>query len=167
MRPYRQRLRRRGASSVDVTAFLSLMVILVPFLLISAVFSRMTIIELQGVSDDAHRTESRDPLQLQIVVRERILEVRHFDAGEAVRFPRNATGSELVALSELLAELNRRHPLSSEATILLEPQIPYDDLVQVMDRVRVGTGDRDKPPLFPDIALAETPVALDRGQDSP
>ena len=39
--------RRVGATyEIDVTTFLNLMVVLVPFLLITAVFSRLTIVEL-------------------------------------------------------------------------------------------------------------------------
>ncbi|HED18649.1 MAG TPA: biopolymer transporter ExbD, partial [Gammaproteobacteria bacterium] len=45
----RRRWRKRRSScppELDITAFMNLMVILVPFLLISAVFSRITILEL-------------------------------------------------------------------------------------------------------------------------
>ncbi len=36
----------KEAPELDITAFLNLMVVLVPFLLVSAVFSRITILEL-------------------------------------------------------------------------------------------------------------------------
>ena len=46
----RRRLRRRTGQhepgDINITAFMNLMVILVPFLLITAVFSRITILEL-------------------------------------------------------------------------------------------------------------------------
>ena len=38
--------RNKEAPELDITAFLNLMVVLVPFLLVSAVFSRITILEL-------------------------------------------------------------------------------------------------------------------------
>ena len=53
MRQLRRHLGARGTPEVDVTAFLSLMVILVPFLMITAVFSRMTILELEAAADTA------------------------------------------------------------------------------------------------------------------
>ncbi|PUB80977.1 MAG: biopolymer transporter ExbD, partial [gamma proteobacterium symbiont of Ctena orbiculata] len=43
----RERLRRhRQGEELNITAFLNLMVILIPFLLITAAFSRFSIIEL-------------------------------------------------------------------------------------------------------------------------
>jgi len=43
----RRRIRRQNDPvELDITAFMNLMVILVPFLLITAVFSRMAILEL-------------------------------------------------------------------------------------------------------------------------
>ncbi|MBD3647911.1 MAG: biopolymer transporter ExbD, partial [Pseudomonadales bacterium] len=45
-RRHHYRRRTRDDHELDVTTFLNLMVVLVPFLLITAVVSRMTIVEL-------------------------------------------------------------------------------------------------------------------------
>ena len=45
-RRHHYRRRSKDAHELDVTTFLNLMVVLVPFLLITAVFSRLTIVEL-------------------------------------------------------------------------------------------------------------------------
>ena len=46
-RRHHYKRRTKGpAHEIDVTTFLNLMVVLVPFLLITAVFSRLTIVEL-------------------------------------------------------------------------------------------------------------------------
>ena len=147
----------RSAANVDVTAFLSLMVILVPFLLITAVFSRITILELQSAGNDV--SPGHDPLQLVVVVREQVVEVVHAGQVEAVLLTRMPDGAEIPALASLMADLKSRFPDSREATILLEPQVEYDLLVQVMDAVRIqqvrrdeGMEDRE---LFPLIALGE------------
>ena len=147
----------RSAANVDVTAFLSLMVILVPFLLITAVFSRITILELQSAGSDA--SPVRDPLQLVVVVREQLVEVAHAGQAEAVLLARTPDGAEIPALSSLMADLKSRFPDSREATILLEPQVEYDLLVQIMDAVRIQQIRRDdgveSRELFPQIALGE------------
>ena len=160
MRHYRQRLQRRGAFDVDVTPFLSLMVILVRFLLISAVFSRITVIELEGVSQDA--------LQLQVVVRRDGIEIRHNGRAKPISIRRTDDGVALEELSRLMVVLKRSNPQSRQATILLEPEVSYDVLVQVMDAVRVKLERRgaelEKTVLFPAIALAETPVVAGQGQ---
>ena len=43
---------------------------------------------------------------------------------------------DLKALSELAQSLKRDHPDVDDASILLEPKIEYDDLIQVMDAIR-------------------------------
>ena len=163
MRPRWQRTTRRDAQTVDVTAFLSLMVILVPFLLVTAVFSRTTIIELQQAAGGAAEVSAPDPLQLQVTVRQTVIEVNHLDLSEPLRIDRAADGSALLSLARLADDLKTRYPNSTEATVLLEPQIPYDLLVQVLDVLRIrmqpyedGVEQRA---LFPLIALGAVPVA--------
>jgi biopolymer transport protein ExbD len=53
----RRRKRIREPGELDITAFMNLMVVLVPFLLITAVFSRIAVHELTlpGPSADDHR----------------------------------------------------------------------------------------------------------------
>ena len=152
----------RQAASVDVTAFLSLMVILVPFLLITAVFSRLTILELESAAGESVQAPVSDALQLRVVVREAVIEVHHREQDREVRLQRSADGDELDALASLMHELKMRFPDSHEAAILLEPQITYDALVQVMDTVRIRHFRQDAEmqgmDLFPQISLGEAPV---------
>jgi biopolymer transport protein ExbD len=157
MRPRWQRTTRREAQMVDVTAFLSLMVILVPFLLVTAVFSRTTIIELQSATGDGVQESLPDSLQLQVVVREDEFEVSYLGLAQPRRIDRSADEQALAALATLAGELKALHPESLEATVLLEPEIPYDLLVQVLDVLRIrqrqagDSGDREA--RFPQIAL--------------
>ena len=57
----------------------------IPFLLITAVFSRITILELQAASGDGAPATARDPLQLQVVVREAVIELYHEGQDEGIR----------------------------------------------------------------------------------
>jgi biopolymer transport protein ExbD len=162
MKLRRRYMTGRQAASVDVTAFLSLMVILVPFLLITAVFSRLTILELESAAGDSEQAPLQDALQLVVVVREAVIEVQHGGQDSAVRIPRTSDGTDVAALASLMHELKARFPDSQEATLLIEPQIAYDMLVQVMDAVRIWY-DRQETggagmELFPQISLGEAPV---------
>ena len=69
-------------------------------------------------------------------------------------------------MSVKLAEIKPRYPQKTDAAILLEPDISYDTVVQVMDRVRVEErvdGDSvERFDLFPDISIGDAPV-LDGG----
>jgi biopolymer transport protein ExbD len=163
VRPRWQRTARRETAELDVTAFLSLMVILVPFLLITAVFSRMTILEIQTAAGDTSGHPRPDPLHLQVVVRKRFIEVNYRGLVKTERIARTSNGSELELLAALADELKARFPQSLEATILIEPQIPYDVVVQVLDVIRMKLqriGDAVMPvERFPLVALGEVSVS--------
>jgi hypothetical protein len=61
-----------------------------------------------------------------------------------------------------LKELKARFPDQTEATLLLEPDVPYDVLVQVMDTVRVVVLPQEermvRAELFPEISIGDAPV---------
>ena len=171
MRPRWQRRARRDVHSVDVTAFLSLMVILVPFLLVTAVFSRTTILEIQPASGEGDRLPAQDPLQLQVIVRQAVIEVSYLDQRDQQQkkqLDRSVEDKALASLATLAGELKARHPQSLEATVLVEPQISYDVLVQVLDVLRVklqrAGDDVEQMELFPLIALGPVPAAKQPGR---
>jgi len=163
VRPRWQRTARRDVPNVDVTAFLSLMVILVPFLLVTAVFSRTTILEIQTVTGEGDRLPAPDPLQLQVIVRQDVIEVGYLGQVQAAQMDRSSDVKALESLAILAGELKARYPRSLEATVLLEPQISYDVLVQVLDVLRVKLqrhGDAvEQAELFPLIALGPVPAS--------
>ena len=171
MRPRWQRTTRRDAHTVDVTAFLSLMVILVPFLLVTAVFTRTTVLELQAAGAEGVQQSASDPLQLQVIVRQAVIEVRHQGLAQPVQIRRSADNAALAALATLAGDLKARYPQSLEATVLLEPQIPYDLLVQVLDALRIRLRQREdgvqREALFPLIALGSAPLAAPPGRGAP
>jgi hypothetical protein len=157
--------------TVDVTAFLSLMVILVPFLLVTAVFSRTAILEIQPTIGAGEQVPVPDPLQLQVIVRQAVIEVSYLDQSgqtQTRQIDRSTDEQALGSLAALAGKLKVRYPQSLEATVLLEPQIPYDVLVQVLDVLRVKPlrhGDADEPAeLFPLIALGPVPASEQAGR---
>ena len=162
------RSRRRGRHNVDtaeldITAFMNLMVILVPFLLITAVFSRLTILELNLPGSS---TEPADPqeltFQLEVIVRSGQIEVGDRNIGALGVYPNTDDGYDYASLSAKLAEIKLSYPDKTDAAILLESDIPYDTLVQVMDRVRIQETIEDERirryDLFPDISIGDAPL---------
>ena len=117
-----------------MTTFMNLMVVLVPFLLITAVFSRITIVELDLPS--AQSNEPATPLfRVEVVVRDEGLEL--MDGKNVIAaIPRSDDEYDLETLSEYLVEIKSTYPDKEDASVLVEPDIPYDDLIQVMDVVR-------------------------------
>jgi len=161
---------RRGGNrnvetaELNITAFMNLMVILVPFLLITAVFSRLAVLELNlpGSSNEPLNPEEQT-FQLEVTVRETGIEVGDRNLGALGIYPNNDDGYDYAALSTKLSDIKERYPEKTDASILLEADIRYDTLVQVMDRVRVAEKIENdnvvRSDLFPDISIGDAPAA--------
>ena len=117
-----------------MTTFMNLMVVLVPFLLITAVFSRITIVELDLPSAQS-AAPSTPTFRVEVVVREAGLEI--MDGTQVIAaIPKQDDAYDLSQLSEYLVAIKQEYPQKEDASVLLEPDIEYDHLIQVMDTVR-------------------------------
>jgi biopolymer transport protein ExbD len=158
----RHRRRNAETAELNITVFMNLMVILVPFLLITAVFSRMAILELYlpGASDGSADADA-PVFQLEIVVREHEIQVGDRNLGAFGVYPSEGGEYDFAALGRKLEEIKADYPTKTDAAILLEADIAYDTLVQVMDRVRVSqsveNGSIVRRDLFPDISIGDAP----------
>ena len=169
------RSRRRGgshyrndATELNITAFMNLMVILVPFLLITAVFSRLAILELNLPGSSTEPVDPQEQVfQLEVIVRKSKIEVGDRNQGLLGVYSNGEDGYDYEALRTKLSELKKRYPKKLDASILLEQEIPYDTLVQVMDTVRVAeTVDGNavvRSDLFPNISIGDAPVMAGGG----
>ncbi len=164
--------RRRGGrrhnhdtAELNITAFMNLMVILVPFLLMTAVFSRLAILELNLPGSSTENVDPQDQVfQLEIIVRKDKIEIGDRNQGLLGIYPNSEDGEyDYEALSSKLSELKDRYPDKTEASILLESDIEYNTLVQVMDRVRIEEELAEdsiiRNDLFPDISIGDAPVS--------
>ena len=151
-------------AELNITAFMNLMVILVPFLLITAVFSRLAILELNLPGSSTESVEPQEQVfQLEVIVRKDKIEIGDRNQGLLGVYQNLADGEyDYDAVSGKLAELKDRYPEKTDASILLEADIEYDTLVQVMDRVRIEEQIEDdaivRSDLFPDISIGDAPV---------
>ena len=134
-RRHHYRRRVNETYEIDVTTFLNLMVVLVPFLLITAVFSRLTIVELNLPSTADGSNSAQEGFNLEVIVREDLIELTN---GKAViaSIPNKEDEFDLETLSDYIVELKQEYPDQEAASVLMEAQIPYDYLIQVMDIVR-------------------------------
>ena len=157
--------RHREAVELNITAFMNLMVILVPFLLITAVFSRLAVLELNLPNAQSEVSEQQEPeFQLEITVRDASIEVGDRNAGVLSRIDNTSDGYDLDELADYLQRVKQQFPDKADATLLLEPDISYQVLVEVMDTVRiVERVDEDahlavKYELFPEISIGDAVV---------
>jgi biopolymer transport protein ExbD len=158
-RTHHYRRRDKETPALDMTTFMNLMMVLVPFLLITAVFSRITIAEL-----DLPSATGEDPatpaFRVEVVVRKAGIEI--MDGSQVIAaIPKLGDSYDLPKLSEYLVAIKSEYPQKDDASVLLEPDIEYDHLIQVMDVVRsVETqdgGQTTPADLFTAISIGDAP----------
>lgn len=164
MRQRSSKRRIRVEQELNITAFLNLMVVLIPFLLVTTVFSRITVLDMHIPPAPATTPAAASvvpAVRIIITLRAQVVEVSDGQQGILQRFPRSATGYDLPALTEFLQRMKDRVPDKRDATLLVERNIPYQTLVEVMDATRsikVGAGAaRVMVDLFPDLSIGEAP----------
>lgn len=157
----KRRLRKTPAH-LEITAFINLIVVLVPFLLSTAVFTRLAVLDLSLPAQQAALEQLKgDDLKLEVVIRGDALEVGDRIGGLIQRIERHGAAHDVKTLAALMVQLKARFPGKTDATLLAEPDTPYDQLVQVMDAVR-GTVTAQGPrpvhaDLFPNISIGDAP----------
>ena len=134
-RHHYKRRTKGGAHEIDVTTFLNLMVVLVPFLLITAVFSRLTIVELNLPSSAGGPANKENNFRVEVIVRDAGMEITN-GTQMIASIPKKDDQYDFQTLSDFMVELKREYPDHDAASVLMEAQIPYDYLIQVMDIVR-------------------------------
>ena len=165
----RVRRLRKEAAHLEITAFINLILVLVPFLLSTAVFTRLSVIDLALPAQSNEKLEKlvANDLKLEIVVRADALEVGDRIGGLIERIPAaNGGAPDLRKLQTLIEQIKTKFPDKQEATVLAEPNTPYDTLVQVMDAVRAGRMAEGakvvRSELFPNISIGDAPIVRTR-----
>jgi biopolymer transport protein ExbD len=157
---------RKHAVHLEVTAFINVIVVLVPFLLSTAVFSHLATIDLSLPAQNSGVEQLKvNDLKLEIVIRPDALEVGDRIGGLIQRIASTPQGYDLPALSVLMMQIKGKFPDSKTASVLAQPDTSYDTLVQVMDAVREAKppGAKAKTPnveLFPDISIGDAPTSV-------
>jgi biopolymer transport protein ExbD len=159
----RRRL-KKGSEALEVSAFINLIVVLVPFLLSTSVFSRMAVIDLTLPAKSANwQNLKANDLKLEVVVRGDAIEVGDKVGGLIQRIPNTPQGVDTATLNGVMFVVKQKFPDATSASVLPEPNIPYDTVVHVMDAMRTaksangGTEVVDVD-LFPAISIGDAPV---------
>lgn len=156
---------RKKSEALEVSAFINLIVVLVPFLLSTAVFSRMAVVDLTLPAKSANYEGLKaNDLKLEVVVRHDAIEVGDKIGGLIARIPNTADGvADTVSLNTVMLQVKQKFPEATSASVLPEPNIPYDTMIHVMDAMRTaktangGTTVVDVD-LFPAISIGDAPV---------
>ena len=113
----RRRLHKAPAH-LEITAFINLIVVLVPFLLSTAVFSRLAVMDmsLPGPGSALEQLKGND-LQLEVVIRRNAFEVGDRIGGLIQRIERKDEATHLKTLAGLMVPLKERFPDKAAASV--------------------------------------------------
>lgn len=172
---YGRRFNQQEAD-LDITPFMNLMIVLVPVLLLSMVFTRITVIDLQLPEAAGQSSAELQQQQVELVLSSQGLIVNFpegvllrkipgvaVEAGEEIE--NSVAQPDYETLSNVLQEL-KRHLRSKDAdrrniNFLIEESTPYAQIIAAMDTVRsyesVVAASVVDAELFPDIAFADLP----------
>ncbi|MDD5435504.1 MAG: biopolymer transporter ExbD [Nitrospira sp.] len=154
-RPSLRKHRMHEDKELQLTALVDIMVTLISFMLVTAVFVKMSSLELNLPAESKSpptgtQTKQSAPappgFRLVISVSEDQIDVFNDKSSLGV-YKKDEKGTyNFTELGNMLKQLKRQYPEEKSATILSNPSIHYNILVSTIDAVREG---------FPDISLEE------------
>ena len=171
--------RQPKTSELLLVPMIDVFTVLVTFLLMTAVFSRIAVMQIDLPSSVSPKA-AEPKFRLEIIVRRDGFELT--DGKQVIATVPTVRGAyDLGGLTDHVLAVKREHPTSEDASVLSEPKVPYDELIQVMDAIRAtdlpatdpliadrvalgaaGAGDGGAPQtvkvgLFTNIALGDAP----------
>jgi len=169
-RRYRNNRRKENPSDFDtdimhlinLTPMMDILTVLVVFLLITAVFMSITIEELSVPTASGGAAANMPNFAIEVIVRKTGLEIANGSSVEAA-IPKKDDKYDLELLSKILLRLKSQYPDKQDASVLMEPDIKYDHLIEIMDAVRStvikaeGSGETKKVDLFTKISIGDAP----------
>lgn len=170
-----RRVRRapKADAELDITSFMNLMIVLVPVLLLSMVFSHITVLEIKlPKSSDATEQVSEQDKQLELVIRQESMAL-FYPSGVLLKdFPLENDQHDFQALSGYLQALKRTFQTKNidkrGISILPAGQTDYQTIVRAMDTVRsfkaVVAASVVDAELFPEISLGDAPELAKEAQ---
>src|SRR5574341_46361 len=147
---------------LNLTPMMDIFTVMVVFLLITAVFTRITIMELSVPTNAGGSALNTPNFAIEVIVRKAGLEIANGSSVQAA-IPKKDDQYDMQMLPEMLTRLKALSPEKEDATVLLEPDIEYDHLIQIMDAVRgaavqaEGSEEVKKAVLFPNISIGDAP----------
>ena len=147
---------------LNLIPMMDILTVLVIFLLITAVFTHITIMELSIPTHAGGSAVNMPNFSIEVIVRKAGLEIANGSSVEAA-IPKKDNKYDLEMLSKMLTRLKAQYPEKADATVLIEPDIQYDYLIQIMDAIREadvleeGSGEMKKMVLFPKISVGDAP----------
>lgn len=161
--------RNREEADLEITSFMNLMIILVPVLLMSMVFSHITVLDLKLPDlavDSASPDDQPENQMLELVILPDRFVVNYPAGAPLKTVPKKEGQYDYKLLSDVLQEVKRllkeKGIEKRDIFILSQPDTDYQTIVSAMDTVRsfkaVVAASVVNAELFPEISLGDAPV---------
>lgn len=132
----RRNFRGMPEGELDLLPMMNVFIVLIPMLLTSAVFLKVTVIDTNVPSASAAASPAGENLSLAVTIKDNYFVVE----GHGIE-PRTIARADADAPSQLaaaLAEVAIRHPDNQDVIIISEPTTRYQDIIAVMDISRAS-----------------------------
>ena len=155
--------REHEEKELEITTLLNVMVVLISFLLLTAVFTQITIQELKLPAQAGSGVAPlKAPIIVEVIVRKNALQISN---GKKVTetIPNINKKYDFKTLSESLLQIKNENKEKDDINVLMESDIEYETLIAVMDAVKVAeiyTPGQEKPKkhvLFPSVSIGDAP----------
>ena len=136
---------------LDLSPMLALMVCLIPIMLLSTVFVKVTVIEsplpqvVQKAIEEDRKKKDREIEVTVLMNNNKSMELRVTEDGKArvkKTFKASSTSWNFDGLRQELISVKRAYPKTFRLSLYPGENVPYDDIVNFMDAVR-KTGDEN------------------------
>lgn len=156
---------RHQEAELDITAFMNLMIVLVPVLLLGMVFSQITVIELKLPRSAIESELAGNDKQLEVVLEADRLIVNYPEGVLLREIPKKDGAQDVKTLSTFLQQVKRqlgeKGIQKKNISLLSRSSTSYQEIISVMDSVRsyrtVVAASVVNAELFPEIALGDAP----------
>lgn len=160
-RQQRSHAKLKGKHDINVVPMLDIFVIMLFFLIFTAVLTPTRIIELNLPSLNFPPLDLPEQLVLEVVVHNANIVIQDKNVGILKDLPNIAGQYDFSGLNTYLARIKKERPDHKTATLLLEEQIPYDTIISTMDAIRIieanSTTGVSRAELFPEISFGDAP----------
>ncbi len=157
--------RHQSEPELDLIPFLNVMVVLIAFLLVNAVFSAVAVLDvnLPAQASAAQQKDQKDKpkVALEVMIYDNYLLVNDRNTGPLKRFPNIDGKPDVNGLHQYMVKLKQRVPDTKKITLLSQDDTSYQLLISIMDAVRYRpekvAGHEIRRPLFPSISIGSAP----------
>lgn len=143
-RSYRNNRTEDATFEINLAPMLDIIVSIVPMLLLSVVFVKISVIDSQipqvvaNAIEKDRKQENRDVSVSVYIVKDRTLKIILKEQGkeQAIPLAKGAEGLDLKTLHAEIVKIKVKYPSVFRMELHPDEEIPYSEIVSVLDRVR-------------------------------